>query len=208
VKTAFLVGAVVLSWASTVVADAPQRMSYGRRSICTELQGTSIPAVAIGLPTTGAIVVKATLVPADGSNALGEYCLIDGEIEPVDPKAQKINFQTAMPSQWNGKLIQLGGGGFDGRVVSPVGLGPDTALAAPPPALARGYVSYGSDSGHEGASDVDASFALNEEQLRNFAGEQLKKTHDAVLFLVKARYGAESLRIAISLADLKVDAKL
>ena len=39
--------------------------------------------------------------------------------------------------------------------------------------LKRGYVTFGSDSGHEG-SNVDGSFALNAEALRNFGGDQLR----------------------------------
>jgi feruloyl esterase len=151
---------------------------------------TVIPAADLGLPTRGAVVTKAKLVPAGLPNPFGEYCLVDGEIVPVDSRAQKIKFNVAMPSHWNGKLAQLGGAGFNGHVVSPLEL--DTPIASPPPPIARGYVSFGSDSGHEGTGS-DASFALNEEQLRNFAGDQLKKTHDAVTVLVKARYGTDAV---------------
>jgi len=172
---------------------APMRVAgYDSWVKCSQLRNVTVPAAAIGLPTGGALVTKATLAPAGLSNPLGEYCLVDGEIAPVDPQAQRIHFEAAMPSHWNGKTVHLGGGGFNGFVVSPLGLSPGTPMIAPPPPLARGYVTFGSDSGHEDlkAGGMDTSFALNDEQLRNYAGEQLKKTHDVANFLVKLRYGA------------------
>jgi hypothetical protein len=39
---------------------------------------------------------------------------------------------------WNGRAVQLGGGGMNGTI---------PMLAGPP--LAQGYVTYGSDSGHQ-----------------------------------------------------------
>jgi len=128
------------------------------------------------------------MVPAAASNP--GYCLVEGEIASVYAEAQNIRFSLAMPSHWNGKTTHIGGGGFDGSVVSPVDIDSISVIVALPLPLARGYVVYGSDSGHESADGFDASFTLNAEQLRNFAGEQLKKTHDAVIFLVKSFYGA------------------
>lgn len=159
---------------------------------CGSLQGITVPSEDIGLATHGAVVTQASLVPASLSNPAGEYCLLEGEIAPADSQAQKIKFSVAMPSRWNGKLIQLGGGSY-GPEVSPLGLGlgpggPNSSFVTTPPApLVRGYVSFGSDSGNGGAWVLD--IPSNDEQLRNSTGDHLKKTHDAVMFLVRARYG-------------------
>jgi len=132
--------------------------------------------------------------PAGVGNPLGAFCLVDGTIASVDSQAQPIRFRVALPARWNGKTLHLGGGGFNGvPVLSDRGVGSEAVLLAPPLPAARGYVVFGSDSGHQALGvhgDIDASFSLNEEQLRNFAGEQLQKTHDAVLFLVKRNYDA------------------
>jgi hypothetical protein len=37
-----------------------------------------------------------------------------GTIAPVNPAAQLINFQVNLPTTWNGKALQYGGGGFNG----------------------------------------------------------------------------------------------
>jgi hypothetical protein len=171
-------------------ADSPaNRASVDTGAKCSSLEGITIPAAQIDLPTGGAVVTQATLVPAGSPNPYGEYCLIYGEVAPIDPQAQKIKFTVAMPSHWNGKMLQVGPGGYNGSILSPRAL-EAPIFVAPPAPLARGYVTFGSDSGHADASGIDPSFALNGEQLRNFAGDQLKKTHDAVMYLLKMRYHA------------------
>ena len=56
-----------------------------------------------------------------------------------------------------------------------------------PAPLARGYVVFGSDAGHSG-NPLDVSFALDPEQLRNYAGEQIKKTADTIRVVVRRYY--------------------
>lgn len=154
---------------------------------CSSLTGAVIPAASIGLPTTGAKVVSATfLTSGTAGNADGEYCKVLGAISPVDPSAPNINFEVNLPSTWNGKTLHLGGAASDGTLVAGLGMYPGaTATAATP--VAQGYVTFGSDSGHQGASDK--TFISNQEAFRNFGGDQIKKTHDAALALVQLRYG-------------------
>ena len=102
----------------------------------------------------------------------------------MDTTAQPINFSLALPTFWNRKVVQLGGGGWDGSVTDPTGTA--SFSAAPPPPLAKGYAVFGDDSGHTGS---DASFALNAEQLQNYGSDHLKKVHDTAMELFAARYG-------------------
>jgi feruloyl esterase len=60
--------------------------------------------------------------------------------------------------------------------------------------LARGYATFGSDSGHTGSS-ADGSFATNREALQNYALDAVKKTRDAAVFLIAARYGRPAARL-------------
>jgi hypothetical protein len=159
---------------------------------CAGLNGLEIPATSIGLPTTGGLVTSTTVVAAGGTGAaaIGAYCKVLGEISPVDPTAPKIKFQVDLPTSWNKKAMAFGGGGFDGsipNVAGNVGFGP-TDQKYP---LGRGYATFGSDSGHQAGplGSQDCLFALNDEALRNFGGDQIKKTHDAAVFIIKARYG-------------------
>jgi feruloyl esterase len=60
-----------------------------------------------------------------------------------------------------------------------------------PAPLARGYVTYGTDSGHQNAPGVPLqAFALNDEALENFAHAAYKKVRDVAVELMKRRYGA------------------
>ena len=177
----------------SVVADATPQLTPAQQ--CAALQGSAVPAFAIGLPTTGATIASATLIAATASgNTNGEFCKVLGGIHPVDPAAPDIKFEVDLPSTWNGKSVHFGGGGLDGSVPATTGFtntsltsyGEPKGVLTP---LARGYVTLGSDSGHEG-SFGDGRFAQNDEALANYAGDHIKKTHDVALFLTKQRYGA------------------
>ena len=158
---------------------------------CAQLAGMSVPANAIGLPTTGATVTAAATVPASGTGASArpEYCLVSGSIAPVDQSAPKINFQVAMPTQWNNKVMMFGGGGYDGTVPAVTGNVPAGPTAQPVP-LARGYAVFASDSGHQAGAlgSRDGSFGTNDEAVANFSGDALKKTRDAAVYLIDKRY--------------------
>lgn len=158
---------------------------------CTDLSGLSVPKSAMGLPTSGATVTAATVVPAGGAGALafGEYCKVTGEIKPVDTTAPVIRFEVNLPTTWNKKMLMFGGGGYDGTVPSPAGNVPAGPTAQPSP-LGRGYATLSSDSGHQAGAlgSRDGSFGTNDEALQNFAGDALKKTRDAALYILRTRY--------------------
>lgn len=172
-------------------APASQLANVKAVATCASLAGTSIPVAAIGLPTGGAVVNAATAVTdTDSAGAARDYCKVTGVINPVDPAAAPIRFEVNLPGSWNQRALQMGGGGTDGTVVT--GLGSYTGQpATQPTALAQGFVTLGSDSGHNADKDppFDTHFALNQEQLLNFGQYQVKKTLDTARSLVKAYYG-------------------
>jgi hypothetical protein len=160
---------------------------------CQQLSGMAIPASAIDLPTTGAVVTAAAIVAASGTGAaaLPEHCLVSGAISPIDPAAPKILFRLALPTTWNGKAIMFGGGGFDGSIPSVTGNVPAGPIDQLTP-LGRDYATFASDSGHQAnaLAAQDGRFGLNEEAVRNFGGDAIKKTRDAAVFLIEVRYAA------------------
>lgn len=96
-----------------------------------------------------------------------------------------------MPLMWNGKAVQYGGGGLNGRLIT--GMLPlrDAAAGDPLP-ISRGYVTYGTDSGHQASASPPSEpgvFALNDEMLDNFAFASYKKVKDVTTFLIGAFYG-------------------
>ena len=120
---------------------------------------------------------------------LPQHCRVLGRIAPVDPAAPPILFQVNLPAQWNGRSLQYGGGGFNGVLVTGLGLPPAARFDQPGP-LARGYVTYGTDSGHQNAPGVPVqAFAANDEALVNFAHASYKKVRDVAVELMKRRYG-------------------
>src|SRR5689334_18569821 len=156
---------------------------------CDALNGAKVDASRIALPSRGGEVLSTRFVVAGAQgNTDGEYCQVDGRIHPIDATAQDVTFEVRLPSAWNNKALHVGGGSWDGAI--PIGNEANRVVrgtAATP--LARGYAVFGSDSGHADAGGLDASFALNDEQLANFGGDQLKKTRDVAMAILQQRYG-------------------
>jgi pimeloyl-ACP methyl ester carboxylesterase len=145
----------------------------------------ALPAVAHGELKCGQLMGLKIAEPravVTSATELSGYCKVQGVIG-------KIHFAMALPTQWNQKLLMLGGGGYDGVIPNTEG-----NIAAGPVPLARGYAVVGSDSGHQSSlpglqAMMDATFALNAQALKDYAGEALKKTHDVAVYLIQARYG-------------------
>lgn len=150
-----------------------------------------VAADLIGLPTTGATVTDTTTPAAVGGETPPVTVRANIAIDPVDPAAPQIRMGLLLPKSWNGKVVMLGGGGYDGTI-------PDlnTYPAAPTdqgkfPLLSQGYAVFGSDSGHQAgaAGSRDGSFGLNDEAVVNFSGAALKKVSDVAEVLVQRFYG-------------------
>jgi hypothetical protein len=166
---------------------------------CPALAGRNIEPALIGLPSGPARVASATVERLPASPAAPEptvaYCKARGEIAPLDPSAPPIRFEVNLPEQWNGKAVQYGGGGFNGVLIT--GLDPlrDARRNTPVP-VARGYATWGTDSGHDNAklSEIQA-FALNAESLENYAFASYKKVRDTAVAIAHAHYGLAPRRI-------------
>jgi len=184
-----------------VVAPSTERQSVA----CPALTGLSVATASIGLPTGGARIASATFVPAVPESVTGntsapatpDHCKVLGTIAPVDPAAQLINFQLNLPAAWNGKVVQYGGGGYNGTLVT--GLAPlrDAAPGDPLP-LMRGYATLGTDSGHQASSfapNAIGQFGLNDEMLANYGYASYKKVRDVAVAVMRSYYGKAPERI-------------
>lgn len=126
-------------WASGADAQSPAGSKTISEADCVAAKlGNNIPSSAIGEPVAS-VTLNEPRWNAAGKGG-GPYCSVNGSIAPVDssPTARPINFQVALPTTWNGRSVQLGGGGMNGTI-------PGLAGAQ----LGQGYVTYGSDSGHQ-----------------------------------------------------------
>ncbi|MBH1978369.1 MAG: tannase/feruloyl esterase family alpha/beta hydrolase [Comamonadaceae bacterium] len=165
--------------------------AHAQPQACAEMLAAAIPSTAIGLPSGDGKVTEVVVVPAAGSNASATpaHCRVTGTLAPVNPQAPAITFRLALPVAWNGKVMMFGGGGFDGTLPNVAGNVPAGPTDQPTP-LGRGYATFGSDAGHQAnaSGSLDGRFLQNDEAVRNFGGEALKKTRDAALFLISRHY--------------------
>jgi len=162
---------------------------------CENLLGMYVEPKQIGLPTSGAEITATAFVPATATT--GEYCRVDGAIRPVDPNAPDIRFRVNLPTAWNGKAFQAGGGGYNGNIPNTLAK-PTLGLNDVATPVQLGYITFASDSGHQAPDSNDASFALNDEALLNFGYMHIKKTRDVAVAIAKARYGKTPKRIYFS----------
>ena len=153
--------------------------------------GASIPVSAIGEPVGSVKLYNPRWVEA--TNATPAYAVVEGSIFPVDPNGWPINFRVLLPASWSHRSMQAGGGGMNGSI---------TVREGNNPMINKGFVMYGSDSGHQGgmggggkalasgpAGAKADDWALNEEAIRNLGYMQMKKTHDAAMVIIERIYG-------------------
>ncbi len=159
-----------------------------------EKAGTSIPAEMIGEPVSSVKLYTPRWIEA--TETTPAYIVVEGSIFPVDPDGWPINFRVLLPSNWASRAVQQGGGGMNGTI---------TVREGRNPMLDRGFVLYGSDSGHQAggmgggrqstnlatgpAGKSADEWALNEEAIRNLGYMQMKKTHDAAMVIIERIYG-------------------
>ena len=139
---------------------------------CAGLAGPLRDAVridsgALQAPSSSSVSERAPTPAARISPANPEFCKVLGHIEPDDAKAPVIKFEVNLPVEWNGRSLQYGGGGFNGVLITGLGLPPAYPYDKPSP-LALGFVTYGTDSGHETKTgEPPQLFALNDEAFEN-----------------------------------------
>ena len=120
--------------------------------------------------------------PASGAAAATpEYCKVTGSIAAAQASDPSILYQVNLPSDWNYKTVQFGGGGTNGTVITGTDNVVNAGSAVTP--LQRGYVTFGGDSGHQGGG---ADFFLNDTATANYGKQSVKKTKDLATALIQA----------------------
>ena len=96
-------------------------------------------------------------------------------------RGSRIGFELWLPAatDWNGKYLQAGNGGFAGQVPVP-------ALFEH---LQRGYAAAGTDGGHRAPDGMDASWALGQPQrVVDFGWRALRETSRLSRLIVQRFY--------------------
>jgi len=156
-KSASLMMAAALGLAAPAVAHA--------ETACEDLAKAALPH---------AEVTKATTETAGGKS----ICKIAVTSRPTQDSNILLEVWIPVGEAWNGKFVQLGNGGFSGRVPS----GQLRAMAA------RGYAAAGTDNGHQSPVGTSASWALgHKEKIVDFGWRSLKETTDIAKALIAAQ---------------------
>jgi len=113
---------------------------------------------------------------------------VTGIVKPHNPASPNLEFEVNLPAAWNRRVLQMGGGGYNGSLVTGLtGFTLQPANVDNP--LKQGFVTIGTDGGHQAPPGFNGSFGMDDEALRNFGKESVKKGHDAAMEVVKKAYG-------------------
>jgi len=91
-----------------------------------------------------------TITTATSMTTPVAFCDVKGDITTEVPSANTVEFELGLPEAFNGRLLFLGGGGFNGYI--PAGV-VDAGVS-------EGYATAYTDSGHESPFFVGNSNAL------------------------------------------------
>jgi feruloyl esterase len=120
--------------------------------------------------------VTAASVETQGGKQL---CKVSVTSRPTAQSDIRIEVWIPLASDWNGKFVQLGNGGFAGAVPS----GQLRMVAT------RGYATAGTDNGHQGpAGGISAAWALGQkEKIVDYGWRSLKEATDIAKAVIKAQ---------------------
>jgi feruloyl esterase len=175
-RAILVAGAVALLLVATVEPGRAQTVTRDAAA-CAALARLQIPGLDLtvtsaqwrpAVPPAAPPATRATAAtpPSAAAAALPAHCRLDGMLDRRtgrDGKGYGIGFAIALPAEWNGRLLQMGGGGLNGSVAAPTG----PVAAGESPALARGFAVISTDTGHSGAV-FDGSFMQDQQAALDF----------------------------------------
>lgn len=130
---------------------------------CAAIEGTEVG---------GATIRSAVLAAATATTP--EQCVVEGRVH------DSLNVRISLPTHWNGRLLTIGGGGWNGSI-------PVAAYSAS--GNREGYVIVSGDGGRQG-DGLDASAFLNNPQAQqDFGYLSIHTNHQIALDLVVRHYG-------------------
>ncbi|WP_340161589.1 tannase/feruloyl esterase family alpha/beta hydrolase [uncultured Hoeflea sp.] len=115
---------------------------------------------ALGL--TGVRFTDVASVPAGEESPVAQCRIraVTAERTGTDGKDYALNFELALPAEWNGDYVHQFNGGNDGEVKPALGGLAGEAGFGPVTPLARGYAVVSSDAGHDGKAPANADAGL------------------------------------------------
>lgn len=157
---AILLGAGISSAYASFEAPSPE---------CKALKGTELGTARIvkAEPVTEGdwqvgffkrMLLKIMVPSFPDIKAEADFCRVTAKLHPVPDS--EITAELWLPKDWNGKLLGVGGSGFNGGISG-------TALALNNP-LGKGYAGLATDAGHEDGETAEFAYK-SEEKLIDYA---------------------------------------
>jgi feruloyl esterase len=144
---------------------------------CANLSSLALPHVTIALAQAVDAGAFAPPTAANGAalRALPAFCRVAATLTPTSDS--DIRIEVWLPaSGWNGKFMAVGNGAFNGSIAYPAMM----------TALARGYATSSTDTGHTGGS---ASFALGHpEKIIDFGWRAVHEMTATAKQIIRAFY--------------------
>ncbi len=166
-------------WLPILLATAVFLPAAAGAASCESLTSLTLPNTTITLATpvaAGEFTPRGPVQPSANFKDLSAFCRVAATLAPS--KDSDIKIEVWMPaSGWNGKFQAVGNGGWSGAIVYP-------SLAR---ALAGGYATASTDTGHSGGS---GSFALGHpEKLIDFGYRAVHEMTVQAKAIIAAYYG-------------------
>jgi feruloyl esterase len=146
--------------------DRSKAQSSAPKAVCRELRALSGYEFSI-----------------DSATSVGDSCVVQGLIQP------EVRFEVGLPGSWNGRLYMFGNGGYAGE-----SLAATARVARRDAALAKGFATAQTNTGHDAAREPLASFAASPQKLSDYAYRAVHVTAQTAKQLARAYYGAPASR--------------
>ncbi len=141
---------------------------------------SAAPSACAALTALALPHVKVTAA-SDATAGQITACRIEATATPTPDSDIRIEVWIPEGAAWNGRYVQLGNGGFAGKISS------DELQAM----AARGYATAQTDDGHQSADETDASWALGHpEKVADYGWRALKETTETARALIRSLAGA------------------
>ena len=168
------------SLSALLIATLVPGRTLNARTSCEAVSTLALPNATITLAQAveaGSFTPPAASSAAEAFRALPTFCRVAATLKPT--RDSDIKIEVWMPaSGWNGKFQAVGNGAFNGAIAYP----------AMTTALARGYATSSTDTGHVGGS---ASFALGHpEKLIDFGWRAVHEMTAASKKIIATYYDA------------------
>jgi len=142
----------------------------------------AVPCAALVSATSYEFAVStAAIVPASADAP--EYCRVSGLIQP------EVRFEIGLPSVWNGRLYMFGNGGYAGEALDAQG-----RMNTSRRALARGFATVQTNTGHDAAGEPLGSFAASPQKFADYAFRAVHVSVVTAKRIAQSYYGSAPRR--------------